>query len=77
MAREAPLQNESVQTPDLVLQSVRGQLNTALTRLQPPTGHGDNALPLVSYPVAKLTYPECINELDDLSQVNVTFVALV
>ncbi|VDM20869.1 unnamed protein product [Hydatigera taeniaeformis] len=68
LAKDALPQTESTRSADQTMKSVRGQFDSALTRLQPPPGAGSDSPPFISYPVAKLTYPECIDEFDDLSQ---------
>ncbi|KAL5112171.1 Talin-2 [Taenia crassiceps] len=68
LAKDAPPQSNSTNLADKTMKSIRGQFDSALTRLQPPPGGGHDSLPFISYPVAKLTYPECIDEFDDLSQ---------
>nr|CDS22504.1 talin 2 [Echinococcus granulosus] len=68
LAKDASPQSDSTKSADQTMESIRGQFDSALARLQPPPGAGNDSLPLISYPVAKLTYPECIDELDDLSQ---------
>ncbi|KAL5963120.1 Talin-1, partial [Taenia solium] len=68
LSKDALPQSNSMRSPDQTMKSIRGQFDSALTRLQPPPGAGHDSLPFISYPVAKLTYPECIDEFDDLSQ---------
>uniref|UniRef100_A0A5K3EGD4 FERM domain-containing protein n=1 Tax=Mesocestoides corti TaxID=53468 RepID=A0A5K3EGD4_MESCO len=67
VARDNPQLGRPAKSPDRTLDTVRGQFASALQRLQPASGVDGDFPPIVSYPVAKLTYMECVDELDDLS----------
>lgn len=69
LAKDTAPQSDSKKSADQTMKSIRGQFDSALARLEPPPGAAQDSLPFISYPVAKLTYPECIDEFDDLSQV--------
>lgn len=72
MAREDPGRTGVTDSPERTIETVKEQLASARQRLRPvpdASGHSGDIYPLVSYPVAKLTYPECIDEIDDLVDV--------
>lgn len=69
MANDNAERGGSAKSPEKTLESVQYQLDSAKTRLVPFTGSTETATPLVNYPVAKLTYPECLEEYEDLNQV--------
>lgn len=59
-----------VRTPEETLNGIKGQFESAVKRLTPANGDSTSGItPLISYPVAKLTYLECIEEFDDLLKV--------
>ncbi|KAM7533362.1 hypothetical protein Aperf_G00000120428 [Anoplocephala perfoliata] len=68
LAMGAHEQGGSIKSPSKTLETVGNQLNSAKTRLMPLSGPVNSAPPLINYPVAKLTYLECLEELNDLSQ---------
>ncbi|VDL47892.1 unnamed protein product [Hymenolepis diminuta] len=67
LAKDGFEQGDSSKSPEKTLESVQNQLDSAKNRLVPfpSTNTGP---PLINYPVAKLTYPECLEEYEDLSQ---------
>lgn len=69
LAKDAHEQGISFKSPSKTLETVRNQFSSAQTRLMPFSGSANTGSLLINYPVAKLTYPECLEELDDLSQV--------
>ncbi|VDN25168.1 unnamed protein product [Dibothriocephalus latus] len=81
MAKELAATGESA-TPAAVekqLENARTQLSAALEALSAPSSkHARNSesetpeseFPLITYPVSKLTYPECTIEVGELEQVS-------
>ncbi|VDN96364.1 unnamed protein product [Rodentolepis nana] len=68
LAKDDIEQGDSSKSPEKTLESIRTQLDSAKNRLAPFTCPTNTAPPLINYPVAKLTYPECLEEYEDLSQ---------
>lgn len=72
LAKDGFEQGDSSKSPEKTLESVQNQLDSAKNRLVPFSSTSTGP-PLINYPVAKLTYPECLEEYEDLSQVNLSF----